>query len=129
MKRAVILSGLMLTAVPAWAADPLTGMWRTQAGRDGGYGHVRIAPCGDRLCGRLERSFDAAGREVPGDAGALILDGVAATGDGGYGQGRIVNPENRRGYAARLVLRGDLLEVAGCVMTICRTAGTWQRVD
>ncbi|MFC0198867.1 DUF2147 domain-containing protein [Paracoccus rhizosphaerae] len=125
----MILFGLLLAAAPAWAADPLTGMWRTQAGRDGGYGHVRIAPCGDRLCGRLEQSFDAAGQSVPAPSGALILDGIAATGGGAYGDGRIVDPESRRDFAARLRLQGDVLEVAGCILTICRTAGIWQRVD
>ena len=44
------------------------------------------------------------------------------------GKGRIVNPESGRGYTARLKLRGDRLDIGGCVMMICRDAGTWQRV-
>lgn len=130
MKRSIMIPALMLLALPAWAADPLSGVWQTQPGRDGGYGHVRIAPCAGGFCGTLERSFDATGREtVPADPGALILSKIAPAGGGRYGQGRIVNPETQRDYAARLTLRGDRLEVAGCVMTICRVAGTWQRVD
>ncbi|WP_265502026.1 DUF2147 domain-containing protein [Paracoccus beibuensis] len=129
MRCAILLPVLVLTALPAWGADPLAGVWRTQPGRDGGYGHVRIAPCGSTLCGTLEQSFDATGRAVMrAGTGALILSGIAATADGRYGQGRILNPETQKDYAARLTLKGDRLEVAGCVMTICRVAGLWQRV-
>lgn len=42
--------------------------------------------------------------------------------------GRIIDPESGRGYRARLRLRGDVLEVGGCILMICRDAGAWQRV-
>lgn len=120
---------LAALAVPARAADPLTGVWRTQPGRDGGFGHVEIVPCGAKLCGTVARTFDAQGRaNTAPDLGATILDKVAPLGDGAYGEGRIINPETGRGYTARLRLRGDQLEVGGCVLMICRNAGTWQRV-
>ena len=131
MKRAVALAltTLALSAAPTWAADPLAGTWRTQPGKDGGFGHVEILPCGDALCGTVVRTFDAAGQAVAAsDLGAAILADVLPTGGGTYGKGRIINPETGRGYTARLTLRGDLLDIGGCVMMICRNAGTWQRV-
>ena len=77
----------------------------------------------------MVRTFDAAGQAVAAsDLGASILADVLPTGGGTYGKGRIINPETGRGYTARLTLRGDLLDVGGCVMMICRNAGTWQRV-
>lgn len=132
MKSAIVpvLAALLSFALPAWAADPLTGVWQTQPGKDGGLGHVRIAPCAGGLCGTVIRTFDATGQEVAaGDLGAAILSGVLPTGSGGYGKGRIINPETGRSYTARLTLRGDRLEVGGCIMMICRNAGTWQRVE
>ncbi|WP_374300495.1 DUF2147 domain-containing protein [Paracoccus sp. (in: a-proteobacteria)] len=124
------LAALALLASPAVAADPLAGTWRTQLGKDGGFGHVEIVPCGGGLCGTVIRTFDAAGQSVRADdLGALILDRIVATGEGGYGKGRIINPETGRGYTARLKLRGNLLDIGGCVMMICRNAGTWQRVE
>lgn len=131
MKPAVVLAlaTLALSAAPAWAADPLAGTWRTQPGKDGGFGHVEILPCGEGLCGTVVRTFDAAGHAVAAsDLGASVLADVLPTGGGTYGKGRIINPETGRGYTARLTLRGDLLDVGGCVMMICRNAGTWRRV-
>ena len=125
----LVVLAIALSAVPAWAADPLTGTWRTEPGKDGGFGHVEIVPCGGNLCGTVVQTFDASGQLVAADdLGALILDRIVATGDGSYGKGRIINPETGRGYTARLKLRGDLLDIGGCVMMICRNAGTWQRV-
>lgn len=120
---------LVLAAHPVQAADPLAGVWLTQPGRDGGFGHVEIVPCGGGLCGTVVRTFDAAGQAVAAaDLSASILVDVQPVGDGFYGKGRIVNPETGRGYTARLRLRGDRLDVGGCIMMICRNAGTWQRV-
>ncbi len=131
MKLASILFPLALIAAqPALAADPLTGIWQTSPGRDGGFGHVQIQPCGAGLCGTVVRTFDASGKVVQAsDLGAAILDKVQPTGDGGYGEGRIINPESGRSYTARLTLRGDRLDVGGCILMICRNAGTWQRVE
>ena len=120
----------MLSAPAIHAADPLTGVWQTQPGRDGGFGHVEIRPCGGGLCGRVVRTFDARGQAVAAsDLGAAILSDVLPTGDGTYAKGRITNPETGRSYTARLTLRGDQLDVGGCIMMICRNAGTWQRVE
>lgn len=132
MKMVFPFLAVFLTSAPlvAAASDPLVGLWQTNPGRDGGFGHVRIEPCGAGLCGTVVQTFDAGGRPVAADdLGAVILDGVAATGNGAYGEGRIVNPETGRGYTARLQLRGNLLEVGGCVLVICRDAGSWRRVE
>lgn len=121
---------LVLSALPLHAADPLAGIWQTQPGRDGGFGHVEIRPCTGGLCGTVVRTFDAQGQAVAAsDLGAAILSQVAPTGGGTYGEGRIINPETGRSYTARLTLRGDQLDVGGCIMMICRNAGTWQRVE
>lgn len=129
-QTAFSLVTLALLAAPALAADPLVGTWQTQPGRGGGFGHVEITPCSGGLCGTVVRTFDQTGKAVAAnDLGALILDKVVATGGGAYGEGRIINPETGRGYTARLNLRGDQLDIGGCVMMICRNAGTWQRVN
>ncbi|MCZ0960735.1 DUF2147 domain-containing protein [Paracoccus benzoatiresistens] len=130
MKTALLaLVAFALLGQPVQAADPLAGVWQTQPGRDGGFGHVQIQPCAGGLCGTVVQTFDAQGRAVKAnDLGALILDNVVPTDGRTYGEGRIINPETGRSYTARLRLRGDSLDVGGCVLMICRNAGTWQRV-
>ncbi|MEI4472162.1 DUF2147 domain-containing protein [Frigidibacter sp. MR17.24] len=131
MHRAWPLLLVALIAPLPGLADPLAGVWRTQAGRDGGFGEVTITPCADRLCGTVTRTFDAAGRETRGpDLGAEILRDLRGDGGGSYPEGTITDPESGRSYRARLRLTGpDRLEVGGCIMVFCRTAGTWQRVE
>lgn len=106
---------LLLVASPA-LADPVEGVWRTHAGADGRSGLVRIAPCGAGFCGSVV--------EGP-HLGEVVLRDIPA----GYGGGEVIDPSTGKSYAARLRLEGDRLEVAGCLMRICRTAGVWQRQD
>lgn len=125
-----VLFAFGISAASPVMAEPLTGVWQTNPGRDGGFGHVRIGLCEDSLCGTVVETFGADGRPIRADdLGAVILEGIAATGNGGYGRGRIINPETGRSYTARLRLQGDRLTVGGCILMICRDAGTWRRVD
>ena len=117
---------LFLSPVAAMA-DPIEGVWQTHPAKDGGYGLVRIAPCGTGFCGDVVGQFDASGREIVADRHRVIEQVVpkGAT----YGGGRVVNPETGRSYAARLILEGDRLDVGGCLLGICRSGGIWRRVD
>lgn len=120
---------LLLLATPAAASDPIEGVWRTQANAKGGTGLVQIAPCGTAFCGTVIGDVDAQGRRVPSDIeGRVVLEGIAGSG-GTYDTGRVLNPDTGRSYAARLILSGDVLDVGGCVLGICRSGGVWSRVD
>lgn len=120
---------LILMTGPAFAADPIEGVWRTQANADGGTGLVQIAPCGDALCGTVIGDVDAAGKRVPsGIQGMTVLRDVRGA-SGTYTEGKVINPETGRSYAARLILKGDGLDVGGCMLGICRSGGVWRRVD
>jgi len=36
------------------AANPsVVGTWQTEAGETGGRAHIRIEPCGDKMCGTI----------------------------------------------------------------------------
>ena len=110
-------------------ADPVEGVWQTQPGDDGGFGHVRIAPCGAALCGTLERAFDSAGRaQTTETVGRQIVWDMVAQGGGAYGDGKIFAPDSGKTYASKMALEGDRLKVSGCVIGICRSQ-TWARVE
>ncbi|MFA7433809.1 MAG: DUF2147 domain-containing protein [Gemmobacter sp.] len=122
---ALVVLGLAFAA-PA-AADPALGIWRTSPDDNGNSGHVRIAPCGDRICGTLIRAFDGAGQQVSSDnIGRAIVWDMVPRGGGQYRDGKVWAPDRNRTYNARMQLQGDVLDVSGCVLGICR-ATRWQR--
>lgn len=126
---AMILGALCAMAAQAYA-DPAEGVWRTGANDAGNFAHVRIAPCGARICGQMVASFDAAGQPIEGpNSGAVIVQGMQPAGDGAYGGGTITDPQAGRTYRARMALAGDVLEVSGCVAggLLCRSQ-SWTRL-
>lgn len=119
----------MILAGGTALADPVAGLWQTQPGDDGGYGHVRIAPCGAQICGVLEAGFHADGR--PADtphAGKRMIWDMEPQGAGSYRGGRIWAPDRDKTYNARMTLSGEALEVQGCILGLCR-GQTWTRVS
>jgi len=126
------IAALALTlgfAAHAAAADPVAGVWQTQPGDSGGFGHVRIEACGPVICGTLIRAYDAAGNRVDSDrVGTRLIWDMQPQGDGRYRDGRIYAPDRDKTYNARMELDGDRLAVSGCVLGICR-GQTWARVE
>lgn len=119
---------LALAAAPALAGDPVEGLWKTAPDDNGKFGHVRIAPCGDRICGVLERSFDASGAEIRSDnIGRQIVWDMQPQGTGRYGNGKVWSPDRDKVYKSKMSLSGDALDVSGCVLVICRES-QWTRV-
>jgi len=60
MKKTILGVICALGLAGAAQADPAVGIWQTQVD-DGAYAHVRIAPCGDALCGVIGRTFNGSG--------------------------------------------------------------------
>ena len=140
MNRNIIYrTGLALgafVAVPSAAAAPasLTGRWKT----DDGKAIVAMAPCGAKMCGKVERLLirqpaggqldernpDKAkrGRQV---TGLQIYWDLAPGDDGWRGQG--YSPEDGRYYQAHLRIAGNKLTMKGCVAVFCKTV-TWTRI-
>lgn len=124
------LALLAFGAAPA-LADPVEGLWRTGLNDAGNFAHVRIAPCGAALCGRLAGAFDGSGRPIESpDPDAVIVEGMVPTGGGAYAGGTITDPQAGRTYRARMTLAGDRLRVSGCVAggLLCRSQD-WARVE
>ncbi|MEM8632687.1 MAG: DUF2147 domain-containing protein [Pseudomonadota bacterium] len=127
LKRSALIFTLL--AAPAFAADPLEGVWQTAADDNGNFGHILIATCGVALCGTLVRAYDVGGTQVSSpNVGKQIIWDMQPMGDGGYGKGKIYSPDRDKTYASKLRLDGDTLAVSGCVLGICRDGGTWRRV-
>ena len=129
MKKLALIAALVVAAGSAFA-DPVEGLWKTKPDDNGKFGHVLIAPCGDKLCGVLVKAFDSSGAETTSDnIGKQIVWNMAANGDGSYGGGKVWAPDRDKTYNSKMSLSGDSLAVSGCVLggLICR-ASDWSRV-
>lgn len=141
---AVTVLGLVLAAGmaagPALAADDATGTWRLSNGKV----TVRVAPCGDGLCGRvvaLKKPRDGKGRprldkENPDPSlrsrpviGLTILSNMQSRGSGSW-SGTIYNPDDGHTYSSRMKLLGPAtMQVDGCVAGVLCKSMKFIRVD
>jgi uncharacterized protein (DUF2147 family) len=131
MRHAAI--AFLLLPFPALAAAPVTGSWLT----DTKDGIIEIAPCGNRICGRLAQSlipikgppFDRNNPD-PAQRGRPIIGLPILTGfveDGAVWRGTAYDPKAGKSYKTTLERTGaDRLKVRGCVAIFCRTV-TWTR--
>lgn len=131
MKRLTLAAGLALgliggLAMPAMAADPVMGVWQTQVD-DGAYAHVKMAPCGNQICGHIARTFNDSGEYKSPNIGLKLVWDMTAAGGGKYKNGKIFQPSTDKTFNSKMTLSGDVLKVAGCVGPICKKQ-TWARV-
>ena len=141
-KARCIAWGLAIVVIgPAFAGDP-SGTWLTE----GGKSQIRLAHCGEALCGRiqwLKEPSDPTGkpkRDIrnpdPGKRarpiiGVDILMGMKPGEAADQWAGDIYNPEDGKTYQARLTLQdARTLQVKGCVLggLICKSQA-WSRVN
>lgn len=127
-----LLAGLLCLSATLAQADAASGTWKTEPGDTGGYLHVTVGPCGDALCGSIDKAFNAQGG-VSSDyehVGKRMIWDMKAQGDGSYGGGKIWAPDKDKTYKSRMSLSGNKLTVKGCVAggAICR-GQTWMRVN
>jgi len=131
MRKVLILTALI--SIPAQAAEPVTGTWLT----DTKDGLIEIAPCGQRLCGRLVRTLvpvKGPGTDINNPdpklrnrpiVGLPILTGFVE--DGALWRGTAYDPKNGKSYRSTLQRTGPgTLKLTGCVAIFCRSV-TWTR--
>ena len=124
-------------ASPALAADP-TGLWQTPTNG----GQVRIARCGQALCGTLVTSDHIRADPNQRDArnkdesqrgrtlrGLPMLSGFTG-GPTEWRGGSVYNPADGGTYRGALTMTGDnSLRLRGCIVApLCKTQ-TWTRIQ
>lgn len=130
MKRILILLAVVIgMASPAFAADPLEGVWQTAPDDNGNYGHVQVSPCNGKLCGVLIKSFDSSGKSTASEnIGKRIIWDMVPQGNGKYGKGKVWSPDRDKTYKSKMQMNGSRVAVSGCVLGICRDGGNWTKV-
>lgn len=134
-RRLLMVAMGLLMSNAAYAQGP-RGTWLMQNGK----AEVTIAPCGDRVCGKVSRVIkypkDGARTDIHnGDAKLrgrpllglpVLLDFKQA---GNAWSGRVYDPKSGRTYAATLTqARQDRLTVKACLLFICKTQ-EWTRTQ
>ena len=114
-----IAAALAMFATPSLAQE-VTGTWL----RDSGASKVRLAKCGEAVCGTISWLKDSSG---PAKLGQRIFYDMKPSGSGKW-SGSAFNPEDGKTYSGTMSLSGDTLTTAGCVMggLICRSV-KWSR--
>ena len=129
MRSLLTAAAVLALSVGAAGAEPLLGMWRTAPDDNNHTGLIKVAPCGDKLCGTLVKVYDANGKEIDSDnIGRKIISETVPEGGGEY-KGKVYSPDRDKTYKSQLQLNGDTLKVKGCILFICRDGGTWTRVQ
>lgn len=131
--RAILASGVIaFLAFPA-SADPTDahGVSSTEKNAAGGHLEITVAPCESDpalTCGTITSAFTEA-RPDPDHPhlGRRMIDGMKYDGDASYSGGRIWDRENGKTYESRMTVKGDELDVDGCISFFCE-GQHWQRV-
>lgn len=131
IRKLALAIAIMLGASGAQAQD-VNAIWQTEPGDTGGFLHVTVGACGDKLCGTIRTAFDA-DKKVLGDyehLGKKLIWDMVPDGSGSWAKGTIWAPDRDKTYRSKMSLSGDRLKVSGCVAggLICRSQ-TWVRVQ
>jgi uncharacterized protein (DUF2147 family) len=132
MKSVTIIAAALLASAPAMASaqSPLEGVWSNPKGSV----RVKIAPCGQTLCGRVvaasaKAKRDAAEGGTPNLIGSTILSNLTPAGANKW-RGRVFMPKANRHATANLSLASaNRLNVQGCVLSVLCKSQTWSRVS
>jgi uncharacterized protein (DUF2147 family) len=116
----------------AWGSGALagdvTGLWLTGPDAKGQVGHVKMAPCGNALCGTVVKAFDRNGKPVmTRNVGKQVIWGMTRVGEGEYA-GRMRISQLGKDVDGHMRLKGEVLTVRGCLAKLCKSQ-EWRRVQ
>ena len=128
-----LLLGLIITAISATAvAGGLDGVWQTAADDNGAYLHVTLGPCdsdSSKTCGTITEAFTTQGPDPKyANLGKPIVTHMSSHDGKKYSGGTVWDPEKNKTYKSKLHLKGDVLDVEGCISFIC-IGQDWTRVN
>jgi len=130
MKKILLAAAIAMITTPAFAGDPVEGIWRTHKSEDtGGHLILKMAKCGSKICGTILKAVDKTGKSDPKypHLGKKFIKGMKISGGGEYTKGTIWSPQEDKTYKSTMSLKGNKLKVDGCVLVFCKHY-TWNRV-
>ena len=129
--RKLILAVTVAVAPVMAVASGADGVWKTEANDDGAYIEVTIGPCDSdsaKTCGKISNAFTKQGPDLKYEhMGKLMIKGMKSHNGARYSGGTIWDPEDNKTYSSKMKLKGEELDVEGCVTIIC-SGQHWTRV-
>ena len=127
MKKLMLAAAFALGATAA-AADPIEGLWQTQAD-EGAFAFVQISPCGGAFCGTITRTFKGKEEYQSPNIGKQIVIDMVAQGGGSY-SGKVLRPADNKIYNGKADVSGNSMKLAGCVAggLICKSQ-SWTKLQ
>lgn len=127
LKRVFAAAAAGLIPIAALADTPV-GTWLTPPDAKGIVAHIEARPCGEATCGVIARTFDSQGRPVQTpNLGVRVFWDMRPAGDGIWA-GRAFVPAHRRTYQGTMQVRGNRMQVRGCLGPVCQSQ-VWTRVN
>ncbi len=122
MKTFYLAAALAAFAAGPALADP-TGTWL----RDTGESRIRVAKCGDALCGTVAWLKDPATSKSK--VGQRVIFDMKPNGENAW-SGQAFNPDDGQNYTGKMTLSGRTLTTAGCRFggMVCRSVN-WTKVN
>ena len=129
--RKLILAVTVAVAPVMAIASGADGVWKTEANDAGGYVEVTVGPCASdssKTCGKISKAFNKQGEDSTyANLGKLIVKDMESDDGTNYSGGTIWDPEHDKTYKSKMELKGNELDVEGCVSIIC-SGEHWARV-
>jgi uncharacterized protein (DUF2147 family) len=113
------------------SASSAEGVWATEANDSGGHLEITIAPCASdakKTCGIITNAITPSGPDAEyKNLGKLMIDGMTSKDGVHYSGGTIWDPEKDKIYKSKLEVKGNDLDVEGCISFVC-IGEDWKRV-
>ena len=130
MRRLILAMTVAVAPVMAIGSG-VDGVWKTEANNDGAYLEVTIGPCDSdsaKTCGKISNALTKQGPDLKYEnMGKLMIKDTKPNNGTSYSGGTIWDPEKNKTYSSKMTLKGEELDVEGCVSIIC-TGQHWTRV-
>lgn len=130
MLRPTLVTILVMASSLAFAGGA-PGVWKTETNAAGGYLEVTIGPCetdATKTCGIISNAYGKNGVDPAyPNLGKLIVTDMESKDGIKFSGGTIWDPEKNKVYNSKMEVKGDDLDVDGCISFVC-IGQDWKRV-
>ncbi len=127
LKKCILLSAVLMGVSAPVFADVAEGVWKSAPDINGLVVHVRAKPCGQALCGVVERAKDRRGYDKKSTAvGKRVFWDMVRQADGSY-EGTLIEPSGYTRKQTTMLVDGNAMHLVKCAENSCNEV-VWTRL-